>query len=531
VPIDTSQPQSPGWWLARLYGRLADPERLKRLNALDAWYRGEPPLLGMNQVQREATESFRPFARTNFAKLIVEALRERLTPVGIRTSADDDVTGDREAWRIWQRSGLPVTQAEVHRAMFRFGSTYVIVGPPDPLSKVPVVTSEDPRQIITEHDPAQPRKVLAALKIYHDDVEGADFAYLWLPGKLWVARRDYPNDAYRPFRSPAGPDVVFAPNLFDWDTERTVTLPDPAMLPVHRFDNEDGVAEFEPHLDLLRRINHEILQRMTISAYQAMKQRAIKNLPDVDEQGNPVDYSDVFAVDPGVIWQVPDGVEFWESGAVDLGPVLAACKSDIENLASVTRTPMHYLTPAGVNQSAEGAALAREGLVFKVEDRQARCEPQWSDVIADCFLWLGDIQRADLDMITIIWASAERYSMAERYAAAVQAQSAGVPWRTIMIDVLGFSPDRVDQMQAERADDQLFQAHLLAQTTAITTPPEQAAQSAGSAGSSPDSAVKGQAAVNAAKAGTKVPVGNMPAKLQLNAQRAQAGQPLIGQTT
>jgi hypothetical protein len=37
--------------------------------------------------------------------------------------------------------------------------------------------------------------------------------------------------------------------------------------------------------------------------------------------------------------------------------------------------------------------------------------------------------------------------------------------------------------------------------------------------------------VNAAKAGTSVPIGNMPAKLQLNAQRAQQGQKLIGQKT
>lgn len=533
MPIDTTEPLSPGWWIARLYSKLADNKRQERLKALDGWYRGEPPLLGMNKAQREATETFRPYARTNFAKLIVEALRERLTPVGIRTSADNDVTGDAEAWRIWQRSGLPVESAEIHRTMLRYGSAYVIVGPPDPVTKVPVITGEDPRQIITEHDPAQPRKVLAALKIYHDDIESADFCYLWLPGRLWVARRDIPRVDGRPIPR-FGPEVAFAPGLYDWDTERGTTLPDPNMLPVHRFVNEDGVSEFEPHLDLLRRINHEVLQRMIVSAYQAMKQRAVKNLPDVDEAGEPIDYSEVFVTDPGVLWQVPDGVDFWESTSIDLSPILNAIKSDVENLASVTRTPMHYLTPGGQNQSAEGAALSKEGLTFKVDDRQTRCSPHWSDVISDAFLWLGDDERADLDMISIIWAPADRSSLTERYAAAVQAQQAGVPWRTVMTDVLGFPPDRVDQMQAERADDQLFMAQLTAQTTAIVTPPQPQTQPAGAGAAAPGNgaaAPQGQAAVNALKAGTTVPIANMPGTMQMNARRAASGQKLIGQTT
>ncbi len=529
MPIDVSVPESPGWWMQRLYGRLVDPVRQQRLIELDNWYRGVPELPGMNQSQREAVSGFLPFSRTNFAKLVCEATRERMTPVGIRTSADDDVTGDAEAWRIWQRAGMPVESAEVHRAMFKFGSSYVIVGPPDDITKVPVITYEDPRQIITEHDPRQQRRRLAAFKLFHDDIESADFAYLWLPGKLWVARRNVSRLAN------PNPEVAFAANLFEWDTERTQALPDSAMLPVHRFRNEDDKAEFEPYLDLLRRINHEVLQRMTIAVYQAYKQRAAINLPEFDEEGQRIDYSDILVSDPGAFWQLPEGTSFWESQSIDLTPILAAVKSDIENLAAVTRTPLHYLTPAGTNQSAEGAALSREGLVFKVEDRMARCSATWSDVMSDAFLWLGDTSRADLDQLDIIWKPAERESLAARLDAATKAVTAQVPWRTIMTDIIGFSPQRVDQMQAERADDQILQAQLLAQTTAITAPAQAAAAAAtasatgGQAGGG--GAPKGMAAVNAMKAGTSVPIGNMPAKLQLNAARAQQGQKLIGQKT
>lgn len=530
MPIDVDEPRSPGWWIQRLYNQLVDPNRRERLKQLDDWYRGVPVLPGMNRAQREAVSGYLPFSRTNFARLVVEAVRERMTPVGIRTSADDDVTGDQEAWRIWQRAGMPVESAEVHRGMFRFGDSYVIVGPPDERTGVPVITYEDPRQIITEHDPAQPRRVLAALKLFHDDIESADFAYLWLPGKLYVARRDVARGTSTP------PEIAFAGNLYDWDTSLSRNLPDKQMLPVHRFRNEHGVAEFEPYLDLLRRINHEILQRMTIAAYQAFKQRAAINLPSHDEAGKEIDYSEILVSDPGAFWQLPADVTFWESASIDLTPIIAAVKSDIENLASVTRTPMHYLTPSGTNQSAEGAALSREGLVFKVEDRMARVEAIWSDVISDAFLWLGDAKRADLDQIGVIWKSPERESLAARLDAAAKAVTAQVPWRTTMIDILGFSPQRVDQMQAERMDDQLLQAQLLAQTTAITAPAQAQAAAAtaaatGGAQGGGAGGPKGMAAVNAAKAGMKVPVGNMPATMQANAQRAASGQKLIGQTT
>lgn len=60
----------------------------------------------------------------------------------------------------------------------------------------------------------------------------------------------------------------------------------------------------------------------------------------------------------------------------------------------------------------------------------------------------------------ILWAPAERFSLAERADAASKMQAAGVPWRTIMTDVLQFSPQHVERMEAERATDALMNAPL-----------------------------------------------------------------------
>jgi hypothetical protein len=84
--------------------------------------------------------------------------------------------------------------------------------------------------------------------------------------------------------------------------------------------NRNGVGEFEPHLDVLDRINHMILQRMVIATMQAFRQRAIKgdteDMPDKDpETGEEIDYDDIFAADPGALWRLPKVRDMWESAS------------------------------------------------------------------------------------------------------------------------------------------------------------------------------------------------------------------------
>jgi len=167
------------------------------------------------------------------------------------------------------------------------------------------------------------------------------------------------------------------PRTWEWDQQRSGGIPHGRM-PVVRFANKDGMGEFEPHIDTLDRINHQILQAMVIATMQAFRVRAIKNLPRRDpESGKEIDYSDLLSLDPGSVWQLPADVDLWESETTDLRPLLESIKDDLERLASATKTPMHMLAAGGVNQSAEGAQLQREGLVFKAEDRIMRLRPSW----------------------------------------------------------------------------------------------------------------------------------------------------------
>jgi hypothetical protein len=94
--------------------------------------------------------------------------------------------------------------------------------------------------------------------------------------------------------------------------------------------------------------------------------------------------------------------------------------------------------------------------VFKTTDRITQTGESWEQVMSLAFMFAGDEQRASRGDMEVLWQSPERFGLAQRYDAATKAQAAGVPWRTIMSDVLQFSPQQVDRMESERGTDALF---------------------------------------------------------------------------
>lgn len=446
MPIDASQAYSPGWWFKRLLARLG--ENQDRYNRLDNYYRGDNSIPAhAHKSVRQAYRQLMGMSRTNFAELIVEPVRERMIPVGFRTGAEGDELGDKEAWRIWQASALDADSSLVHRASLALGMSYVIVGPVDPEIGAPVITPEDPREVVVETDPIRRRKVVAALKVFDDDTTGLQRAYLYLPGAVIKAARPKPSTGL----------VRWDLDRFEWDGPAQAL---PAnVVPVVPFPNRDSlgggsVGEFEPHLPILDRINYTILNRLEIATLQAFRQRAIKgNLPITDEQGNDIDYDHIFESGPDALWMLPEGAEIWESGGVDLGPVRSAIRDDIQDLAAVTRTPLFYLTPDAANGSAEGASLMREGLIFKTKDRIVQASESWEQVMSIAFRFAGDTERASRGDMEVLWAPPERLSLSERADAASKAQD--LPWRTRMSDIWQFSPQQIDRMEAERTMDVL----------------------------------------------------------------------------
>lgn|GEM_PF-418493 len=492
--IDTTVPGSAGWWMQQLWRQLKDEQ--PRLDRLDRYRRGQPEIVMGSERLRSAFFRFQNMSRSNFAELIVSAMTNRMAVRSIRTAAAEDDNGDQAAWRIHAANGLDVGQTDLYRLMGTFGGAFVAVGTPEAPGDEPVVTVEDPRQVITAQDALRPTKTVAAFKLYHDVQAQMDYAILWLPGQKWVAQR--PRKArvsqYDVARGVTHISVSFSPTAFDmlpvgasgesgieWDAEQpttpmgTLAVLDPETLadydgptsesydlqdvPVVRFGNRDGVGEFELHTDLLDRIAHITLQQMVIATLQAFKQRAIEldpaggDLPDEDEAGNPINYDEIFEADPGALWRLPAGAKIWESGQVDLQGILSARKDDVLTLAATTQTPFPMFSPDSANQSANGASLYREGLTFKVEDRCRIAGAGWALVYAIAFQLKGDNARGNSADIIVDWAPADRYSILEQ--AQADAQST-LPRAQKFARIYGMSPADVKVALAQANQDALM---------------------------------------------------------------------------
>lgn len=449
IDLQNPAPDTAAWWMRRQL--LALEARRPQYAELWSYYEGTN-LLPRNSTKemREAYRRLMRMSRTNYSELVVEAVRERLMPAGFRTGATDDPGGDALAWRIWQANGLDADCDLVHRPYLAVGAAYVLVGPPDDELGVPVVTPEDPRQVTAELDPVRRRRVRAAAKVFTDDIAGVERCYTYLPGEVHKAARDLPKTG-------AG-----RPLLTGWSQDGPPMALPPALggrVPVVPFLNRSG--ELAGHLGLLDRITYTVLNRLEIATLQAFRQRAVKGVPLTDEKGAEVDYDDIFSADPSALWILPEGAEIWESGQVDLSGIRAAVRDDVQDLAAVTRTPLFYLTPEAANGSAEGAALSREGLIFKAKDRLRALGEPWEAVMSLVFAYAGDPVRSARPDLEVLWEPPERFSLGERADAAAKAFAGGLTWEQVQETVWQTSPQEMARRRVER-DRELAAAERLA---------------------------------------------------------------------
>jgi hypothetical protein len=497
VPIDTSEPLSDGWLLDQLYRKLRKQQ--KHAEEMYQRFRGDPPMPDLTLTQQQAVQQFMRKARTNFERLIVKAVLDRLKIRGIRTAVDPDEGGDAVAFSAWKRSRGKMWSKEAQKYALSMGIGFVAVGL-DSRDRL-LVTAEDPRHVAVLTDPADSLRVLASIKLIYDSTSNQDIAYFMRleqgdDGREIVRQRIAVRS--RAVSTPVGGHVWDA-QAFDWSVlDETVDGPTldvmpewlqetddrPAMIPFVPFENEDGMAEFEPHIELLDRITQQILQRMTIATIQAFKQRAIKGLPKTDSRtGDEIDYSNVFTAEPGAIWQLPATAEIWESGEVNLQGILLSVRDDIKDLAAVSGTPLYTVTPDVANGTAEGASLQRETLTFKVEDRQDRWElPQ--EMVAELIFRTAarakgvdpqvaadHMKRSEPGTIEIMWRPADRPSMSERANAIAQTQNT-IPKYIQLTEIWGLDPAQADRAMTMLQED-AAKAAALAQASA---PPPAAPQ-------------------------------------------------------
>lgn len=442
---------TPQDWLYRLARQMDN--RRPRIELLRSYMDGNAPLPEGADNCREAYRAFQRKARTNFGELIVDAVAERMSPIGFQVAGKDS----KQAWALWKRNRMQVKSFDLFRDMLGVSAGYLMLSP-SPMGTV--ITRERPEQAITESDPVRPEMVRAGLKIYRDGPLGSDFAFLHLPGMVFRYRRPAVDD------SGVFKQLPYASTGWELIEEAPTGL---SFVPMFPLENREARGEFETHTDLLDRINWGILQRLVTTAMQAYRQRGFKgDLPTEDDDGIEIDYKKMFKPGPGQLWQIPEGIDIWESQTGDLTQMLSSVKDDIRDLSAVTRTPLSAFLPEGANQTAEGASFAREGLVFKTTDRAARADSTLSAAMGGA-LAMEVGETLPIPDVETIWAPFEARSLAEKADASSKSQD--LPWRKRMTEVWGLSVEEVDELESQRAADALIAQPISAPPPQLALPP------------------------------------------------------------
>lgn len=428
---------TPEEWLPVLTKRL--DERRPRVDLLASYVTGNAPLPEMGKNTKAAWQRFQKESRTAFGLLVVEALTDRFVPNGVRVGDDDQAEVVRVAQRIFRDNRLAVVFPDAARESFTKSIGYLIVGEDNGRA---VISAESPEFVITSPDPLRSWVSRAALKVWRDVDAGFDFAFVWANGERQrFARPIVDTKTKKPYgRAQDGPwESVGDPERYEGN------------VPVFALENKGCVGEFEPHLDLLNRMNRNVLQRLVTVSMQAFRQRFLTGgLPDKDEDGNAIDWSKVFEPAPGAMWDLPEGIDIKELADSSQGitSMLDADKADMRAFAAVTQTPLPMLAPDGQNQSAEGAAYSREGLVMKAEDRIDRFKP----ALALAMVYALRIEGfSDVDDVEVLFQPAAYVTLSEKYAAAAQATGL-LSTKTIQKQILGMSQTaiREDEMYRMR---------------------------------------------------------------------------------
>jgi len=417
----------------------------------DLYYRGDHRLpWGPTPTTSSVYRRLLKEARSNWAELIVDAVNERLRVIGFRWSGTEDA--DLDVWNnIWQPNSLDARSDEVHVESLVYGYGYTLIWP-DSTSDNIKITAEHPNEVICYSPTSDRHLVTAALKRWCDDW-GQWHATLFTTSAIYKF-----TSAASVVGGSAMPPTTW---LVKEDTAEPWPLPNPfGVVPVVEFPNNPrmltgGRSELAGgQIDMMDRINETIFNRMLAAQFAAFRQKWVTGMEiPRDNEGNPIEPFRV-AVDRLWMTENPEA-KFGEFDEASLTNYIAAAEADIQHLAAISRTPAHYLLPHGPMPSGEALKAAETGLVAKVKRRQRFFGEAWEQTLRYALLMQGDPRWTDMSGETL-WADPESRSDAQTADALVKLAQIGVPAQMLWELSGFFSPQQIERMIQQRADEALL---------------------------------------------------------------------------
>lgn len=438
--------RTPEQWLDALSRKLDD--RMPYVTLMRRYRDGDAPLPEMGKNLRASWEAFQRKSRSNWGGFAVEARADRIVYSGVTVGGSVISPEAVTAARIVRDNRLELAFSRAIDDCLTTGYGYLIVGG---AADDVTVTAEQPEQVIVDQDPVRPWRGRAALKVWRDGA--SDFATVWADGVVTKFARS--SGLYLGRSSggwlPTGDSWAYGGALPVFELEGRVGKSACATV-----SWSGGLSMLDGHTDLIDRINHGVLLRIVVMAMQAFRQRALRlrdgqELPEKDPAGNPIDYAAAFEPAPGALWELPAEVEgIWESQQVNAADLLLAVKDDLRAFGGLVGAPMPGVASDGENQSAEGARTGKEGIAVKASKFIRRARPLLNGVLVAALRTSGFPAE---DTVEVQFEPTDRVTLAEKMDAASKAIAAGMSLAVVQRDILGWSPDQIEEDDRNRRRD------------------------------------------------------------------------------
>lgn len=433
--------RTPAEWrdhlLAKLPARRAANARLRR------YYEGNHILPTAPDKTTEAYKRLAELGVTNMCGLIVDTVVERLQPKGVRLSATADA--DLDVWRtVWQANNLDAEIPVGFEEALKVGRCPMLVWPVLDESGQPVEgrvswTIEDPDETIIAYAPGSRRDRLAALKVYGDPDDGAEYATVWTSTEVESWSRPKPDGVWLRDEIKSGRNPLGVVPVFELITKRDVKgNPSPEI--------STSVIRLQD------RINKTMFDCVVGAEEGAFPQRYTIGIEvEVDADGNPVN---PLETGPKKTWAL-DAQEGQESTAkigqleaFDVTRLIQLAETSIKQLAAVSKTSVFYVLAGLTNVGADTIRMADAAAVGKTRGHQTR----FGGVLEEGFaLALRALGRAEIPAdIEIDWTPIEVRSPAEVADAAIKMKQSGFPFPAI-VRYTGATQSEIERIEVERA--------------------------------------------------------------------------------
>lgn len=429
---------------------------------LDAYYHARQPLAMLPAQIREDCGDRLPTMRVNFARLVVDAIEERLDIEGFRL-ADNAVDSDA-LWMIWQSNGMDEWSQLAHLEAMIHGRSFATVWAD--ADGFPRITVESARQMTVWSMPGNAHRI-AALKRWVEP-DGHAYATLFQP-HLITKWRSPAKIAIDPTLTEA--QLYMSHSHYDpyawWDWSaipatgwelRAEPIPNPlGVVPVVPLNNRPrllnwGESELLDVLPLVDAINKLATDMLVSAEYHATPRRYATGI-EVQTRINP-DTGAEEVIDPftklkGRNWLAEDPeTRFGQFDEARLDGFTNAIASLTQQIGAITGLPPHYLGIAREPGSADAIRSSEAPLVTKARRKQRAFGGSWEEVLRLAVVILDGYVRPGLASMETVWRNAETRTVAQEADAATKLAQIGFPPEQLAED-LGYSPQAIDAMDLE----------------------------------------------------------------------------------